>query len=141
MDGTVAMKKIMWTNVQKFRKLTPEKETIAISIIGTDEEGFTLEGWHPESIQLVFDDVEENDPDWTPMSKSQAKEIIRLIDKFRNRVSWVVHCRAGISRSAAVARVLGEFTDLPLEGTEVPDTRFANTCVISLIHRQIWKGE
>lgn len=93
------MKKIIWTNRQKFRKLIPEKETIAISIIGTDEESFALGGLHPESIPLVFDDVEENDPDWTPMSKSQAKESIRLIDKFRNRVSWVVHCRAGISRS------------------------------------------
>lgn len=62
-----------------------------------------------ERYHFEFLDIEDDDHADDPemfVSESQAKEIIRLLKHaLNNRMNVVVHCFAGVSRSAAVAEV------------------------------------
>src|SRR5574337_1028472 len=137
------MRNVVWMSRERFLRETPNKDTIAISIINSLDdtqmrENPSLKGWHPDSIQLCFDDATPTDcgNTFVVMTQSQADIINEVVKKHLNKVSWIIHCEAGFSRSAAVARFIGEMTELPLIGMDVFDTRFANTFVLSLLHRR-----
>lgn len=56
-------------------------------------------------LSLRFSDVESDEPDH--MAEEDAKQVIQFINKYINSVDQiVVHCGAGISRSAGVAAAL-----------------------------------
>jgi hypothetical protein len=55
-----------------------------------------------------FDDVEENSAHGFPISTEQAQEIVKVI-KSTPVDDIVVHCEAGVSRSAGVAAAIGMF--------------------------------
>ncbi len=64
-------------------------------------------------LQVVFDDLtpESHDPIGFPhlvvMTEEMAEEIVRFWDRWRNDVDrFVIHCTAGISRSAGVGSAL-----------------------------------
>lgn len=55
-----------------------------------------------------FDDIEEGDTRGIPISNNQASDIAAAVNNFKDRVDCiVVHCEAGISRSAGVAAAIG----------------------------------
>lgn len=54
-----------------------------------------------------FDDVEEGSPDGFPISDSQAKHIAEVVNNNKDVEKIVVHCEAGVSRSAGVAAAIG----------------------------------
>lgn len=91
------------------------KETCVISINdpgAADGVAKLSEGWH-DVLRVIFWDVVEKldglvwgkDAAVDPMTKEQGKEIADFIKRNWDR-SIIVHCRAGISRSAAVAEIL-----------------------------------
>lgn len=59
---------------------------------------------------LQFDDIEEQIDDLVLMTNEQAKKIKIFIDKYKDKVNnIVIHCAAGISRSAAVGCVIARY--------------------------------
>lgn len=66
------------------------------------------DGWH-DTLQLIFHDITPDTPDpdqaYTLMTLDDAKKIVEFVRKVApNANGIIVHCRAGISRSAAIAK-------------------------------------
>ena len=71
--------------------------------------------WHSVH-RLDFHDIETEIPgkNYLLMTQSQRKQIVDFVHKVAPEVQGiVVHCPAGISRSAAVAKWIAEVYDLP----------------------------
>ncbi len=94
-------------------------------------------------IHLAFDDVVPGlDPrtglvtlggaNIVPFNESHAKKLLEFVDGLHECINHVyVHCDAGISRSAAVARFLSVRHACPLIG----DDRYANSHVLSVLNK------
>lgn len=82
-------------------------KTIIISIASIDEEKNTF-AKNPNIIDILylfFDDVEKNEPNHITIT--DARLIIDFINKYKNSdVELVVHCGAGVSRSAGVCAAI-----------------------------------
>lgn len=97
---------------------SPSKDTHAfISIYGNEPDELPAPKInHPlwyDGIQLQFDDVDIEYPilRLKPISKEQAVEIVRfvtMLHELPQPMNLVVHCYAGVSRSAAVAHFVNE---------------------------------
>jgi len=73
------------------------------------------EGWH-SLLRLEFDDIDVEEEPYILFCESQAEKIIDFVEKARDsqKVEGIlVHCQAGISRSAAVAKWIAERYQLP----------------------------
>lgn len=81
---------------------------------------------HPNVLRLLFDDVDEpykvfklgstGDEPYerefrmvVPMTKEQGQQILDFIKKNKDVGNFMVHCAAGVSRSAAVAKFITEY--------------------------------
>lgn len=115
----------------KFRQINfyptsenPTKDTHAfISIYGTEvDEQPAPKINHPlwmDGIQLMFDDV---DFDYEPLklkaiSPKQADIIVNFVDRIHNlpnEITIIVHCLAGVSRSAGVGKFINDIFSLNL---------------------------
>lgn len=90
-------------------------------------------------LRLAFDDVDPitfpgADPDKKPFTEAQAASIARFVLELPDAVgTLVVHCRAGISRSAGVARAVASCLSLPFPA----DYHEYNAHVCRLVIRQI----
>lgn len=94
-----------------FRPLTREA---IISITGSGQPPARLRRGWLRVLRLVFDDVEGPDFGAVPFDMSHAEEILRWLKTVQHKVDTVfVHCHAGMSRSAAVAKFIAERYDLP----------------------------
>jgi len=75
-------------------------------------------GWG-SVLRLRFDDIETSGPygeKGVPFDESDAKKIIEWLDQNKHRISALyVHCWAGISRSAGVAKFIAEKLGLPFD--------------------------
>jgi len=98
---------------------SPSKDTHAyISIYGNEPDELPAPKVnHPlwyDGIQLQFDDVDIEYPlrNLKPISNEQAVEIVRfvtMLHELPQPMNLVVHCYAGVSRSAGVARFVKEY--------------------------------
>ena len=71
-------------------------------------------------------------------NEEMAKKILAFLNKNSDN-NILIHCRAGISRSAAVARFASELLDREPVGLAVPTTQFANAWVLAILNRERWK--
>lgn len=96
-----------------------EKDNMAIiSITGTHDEDAILHPNFKKILRLKFDDIDQeilDDPRnrriYKGINDTQTKEIISFIDQLlEDSVKWhvLVHCHAGISRSAAVCKYISD---------------------------------
>lgn len=86
-----------------FLKLKKDENTVLISITDPDKKTLPVEilSQFKNSLSLQFWDVEEPIGRFTPIEQSQAKEIKEFILSHKDD-NFIIHCEAGISRSAAV---------------------------------------
>jgi predicted protein tyrosine phosphatase len=74
------------------------------------------EGWH-SILRLEFDDIDVPEEPCQMFSEQQAREIIAFAQDLQNAdrrcTGVLVHCTAGISRSAAIAKWLADRYQLP----------------------------
>lgn len=84
-----------------------------ISITGSGYPPATLrKGWR-HVLRLIFDDVEVPFFGATHFDNAHAEAILRWLNEVEKKVEKVfVHCHAGRSRSAAVAKFIAEKYDL-----------------------------
>lgn len=87
-----------------------------ISITESDDRPAALkDGWH-SVLRLQFDDIDAPEQPYVLFSPAQAGQVIDFVTSVHDstRVEGIlVHCRAGISRSAAVAKWIAERYGLP----------------------------
>lgn len=88
-----------------------------LSIRGTDEETPDLSTPGGSSCYLCFDDVEDDSvPGCTPMSDAQATLVANFLAELTasDPATLIVHCSAGISRSAGVAAAIHDALRWPV---------------------------
>lgn len=141
----------MTLNIQFFSRevaesLDGEPKTGMISISSPSDTGPNRSPGVPAKIcpgwgallRLEFDDItpsiKHKFGHYTLMTEEQAREILDWLEvNLPNLDTIYVHCEAGISRSAAVAKFIGETYSLPFSFSEV---RFANDHVHRLLTQE-----
>lgn len=83
---------------------TPDDNTILISINHPGDDDLYFSGWE-KVLWLFFDDVTEHVGGYEPFTLEMAQHIKDFVSKDKD---VVVHCTAGVSRSAAVAKWISE---------------------------------
>lgn len=80
-----------------------------------------------EVLYLTFDDLTFNIDGFTLFNKSMSKEIKSFVDTYKQTVNhFVIHCTAGISRSAAIGFIIAKYLNgddsyLFKEGRHIPN--------------------
>lgn len=88
--------------------ITPNKDWIIISINDPLSIANLKEGWL-DILPLTFNDINIKIDDYLVFNKDDAGKIIDFVEKYKEEGSVIiVHCYAGISRSAAVAKFIAE---------------------------------
>lgn len=102
--------------------MEPSPNNVIISINGTDEYPANLKDGWGDKLHLEFDDIHYSSTEsLVAFDIAMADQIIDFAMKHKDTAKRLyVHCHAGISRSAAVAMVLGKFLDLPVYSKNTP---------------------
>jgi predicted protein tyrosine phosphatase len=81
---------------------------ISIADVGADDARLQ-QGWH-DVLRLGFDDIDHDDGEYVLCDEFHARAIIEFVERCNDeKVEGIlVHCNAGISRSAAVAKWISE---------------------------------
>ena len=86
---------------------------ISISEPDNNKKPRILDGWH-SVLRVEFHDITSARPDGVLMDETHAKRIVDFVRQVAPEVEGVmVHCRAGISRSAAVAKWISREFQIP----------------------------
>lgn len=94
-----------------FMKEDREEPYIVISINNTGQTTKLSMNKGLEAILLLeIDDIEKETPNCTLMNKVHARDIRKFVDMFKHKVNHIViHCTAGVSRSAAIGFTLERY--------------------------------
>lgn len=100
--------------------------------IGENGDHWKLKHPHKSVLRLEFHDISEFlEERYILFSSAQAIEIINWIESIPANETIIVHCEAGISRSAAVAKFIIDTYNYTLEPDRfcIPDFSLMNTYV------------
>lgn len=88
---------------------------------------------------VSFFDVTEGSQGQPAITKEDADKIAQFILFHRSRgyEDFIIHCDAGMSRSAGVARAMEVFFDLPENATTYHHGNFANSAVFQIVLRSL----
>lgn len=93
--------------IQKSYVINKDCVIISISDINSERPIFAANHNIKNVLTLFFDDEEGS---IKGMDKNQARSVANFINKWKDKVSLIiVHCGAGISRSAGVAAAIGKY--------------------------------
>ena len=96
---------------KKFSCESHDFKTAIISITDTDKADVIFEKNEINGIRAVlrlkFDDVERDYKNEHCITKEDAENIVKFVNKNKNKVDkFIVHCEAGVSRSAGVGAAI-----------------------------------
>lgn len=129
------IKSIEYLSLKDALEFEPQVPTIAISILSPDRNAATLHPQIDPVLRLYFEDTtgkEGTTPGPGIFNTDQAREILDFIRHHRDKQEschLLVHCEAGISRSAAVAVFAASECSIPLTG----QFAFLNPWVLSVL--------
>ena len=115
--------KVMFVGKFTAETIGPFEDWAVISIGESDMKAPQIkDGWH-DVLRLFFHDVNPdkvvdltNTYKYVGMSESQANQIVEFVNRVAPNVDGIlVHCKAGISRSAAVAEWIAKRYELPFD--------------------------
>ncbi len=127
---------IAYMGLDDIKEFKPNKNTVLISIVSPKNIHPELSGF-VEILKIAFEDA-------TPGVKKEdsllfdsflAKKTISFIDKYismEENFEFIVHCEAGISRSAAIATFIASEALLPINGR----IAFLNTHVLNVLVKE-----
>ena len=96
---------------KKFSCESHDFKSAIISITDTDKADVIFEKNEANGIKAVlrlkFDDVERDYKNEHCITKEDAENIVKFVNKNKNRVDkFIIHCEAGVSRSAGVGAAI-----------------------------------
>ena len=96
---------------KKFSYESHDFKTAIISITDTDKADVIFDKNETNGIRAVlrlkFDDVERDYKNEHCITKEDAENIVKFVNKNKNKVDeFIVHCEAGVSRSAGVGAAI-----------------------------------
>jgi len=102
---------IRFFNRESAQKWVAVPDEALVSIYGKGEEKPSMEHEWDFLLSLQFDDADESKEDRLLFTLDQAKQIVEFVKNAEEDGAeyLFVHCKGGISRSAAVAMALGEY--------------------------------
>lgn len=112
------IEKVMFTNRTTAERFPGVADWAVISI-SEDAEAKLMDGWYAIH-RVYFHDVDSSSSECNEqvvlMNDQHAHDIVDFVESVAPHVRRVlVHCKAGISRSAAVAKWVAERYDLPFD--------------------------
>jgi predicted protein tyrosine phosphatase len=127
------LKKVVYLSRHRAEAITPKpSDKAAIISVNSSHKLANLHyDWH-DKLYLIFDDVTKDiveslkvkypnsflNRDYRLFDRLMAKDIISFLDKNAENVEIiVVHCDAGISRSAAIAKFIAKKYNLPFDAS------------------------
>ena len=101
----------VWNREQAIKNVKDiSKKAMVISITSSgDSFPIFQEQIDTKVLFLQFDDVDANDKKYKPMRPDQAQRTVDFVKENLDVELCIVHCDAGVSRSAAVAAAIGKF--------------------------------
>jgi predicted protein tyrosine phosphatase len=108
------IREVEYLSQARAENLRPLSREAIISITGSGYPKATLrKGWL-RVLRLVFDDIDAPFFNAVHFDSPHAEETLAWLQKVEGKVDKVyVHCHAGKSRSAAVAKFIAELYDIP----------------------------
>lgn len=105
--------KLEFIDIMKYNNLNSTnieeiKNSIFIEINNTGDNSY-FENNLDNVLILTFDDLTYEVSDYKLFDKNQALEIIKFVEKFKDRKNLFIRCSAGISRSGAVALWINDY--------------------------------
>lgn len=133
--------------------IIPRSNMAMISISGPGNPAQLNQMWHRGNlIRLQFHDADELGHVSRPLgsepglhniqlfSNRDAKNIINFVNEVKNKVEIiVVHCDAGISRSAAVAKFIAEMFNLPFPESYMLYNKYVYRVLRNTYNNMMWK--
>lgn len=109
---------------------------ISITDSGKDEDGIAKIKGTEKILRLHFLDIEETslNKDYTCFTEDIAKNLINFVEKLnkeKEEINVVVHCRMGASRSPAVALYINKLTNCEFPGYDNANT--PNKLVLNIL--------
>ncbi|GAB1394889.1 hypothetical protein MASR1M60_30530 [Rhodocyclaceae bacterium] len=129
------IKSIEYLSLKEALEFQPKDSTIAISILSPGRAQVALHPGINPVLRLYFEDTmgkEGASPAPGIFNTNQAREILHFVRHHRDTPEpchLLVHCEAGISRSAAVAVFAASECNIPLTG----QFAFLNSWVLSVL--------
>ncbi len=108
----MAIKQVVFVNRCDAESRIGNRDWVAISISDPFSDPPTLEGGWQSVLRLRFSDIEKEDKPSVMFSARDAQSIIDFVWRANEAgvENILVHCKAGVSRSAAVAKwIAGEY--------------------------------
>ncbi len=106
-------------SLEKAEAFIPERPTVAISILAPGMEEASLQGFQ-DVLRLFFTDaVTAVNEETVLFNQKFARQIVDFLDRYHKVAGdfdLLIHCQAGVSRSAAVAVWAASERGLPLTG-------------------------
>ena len=100
---------------ESFKKNAPTTAIISISNIAAENNIFNYSEWLKAVLYVNFDDEESYSPN--SIKKFDADNICGFVNRIKDKVERIiVHCEAGVSRSAGVGAAIMKF----LNGDDMP---------------------
>jgi len=125
-------KEVMFLSQFVAEKVIPQSNWAIISITEPGRIANLHCDWR-DILRLQFHDIDAVTPGLTLFSEDQAKEILTFLDRTKEKCTFlIVHCNAGISRSAAVAKFVSETFKIPMTPRSVLYSRFVYRILSSL---------
>jgi predicted protein tyrosine phosphatase len=114
-------------------------ESVMVSITNPGDDKVILGLSESRILRLQFRDLKKPDPSADTFSSIQAQAVREFLNRWNSssqKIEFLVHCRAGQSRSAAIAQWAADALVVPVVG-EPSDigTRLANPLVLDLLER------
>ena len=106
----MTLQKVIYTDQQSAEDIPGLDDWAILSITEPDWYPAKLkDGWH-DILRLEFHDIDLYTEPYVLFNQQQARDIIRFVRNCHEGriVGIVVHCKAGISRSAAVAKWIAQ---------------------------------
>lgn len=155
---------VAFLSIDRARNLIPSRDTLMVSILDLQERRdlrLPRLGGYRSVLSLSFEDTSEegklkevgswdDDPDDIDHARfsqgygeriptlQDAKKIVEFVQRHHTSeesLKFIVHCRAGVSRSAAVAQWVVEYTLAPMRSDIRMNTSHANARLTRLLEK------
>jgi predicted protein tyrosine phosphatase len=112
LSSGLSLRRVLFVSQKQAETMRPPKNTVLISITDPSRSDASIGGGWVDILRLKFDDVDQvtfpgQDLNLKEITPDQVAAIAEFVaDHSRKSLRLVVHCRHGISRSAAVAKAI-----------------------------------